>query len=247
MQINLIAFRSRIEGKKVLNFKSTDFSSMAYKDTVQDILRTTYFPAFDLKTLSSTFQVNQFKSVINKLSREYPDSYQDLFKFTVGGNFGPGELISYFATSKGLLSGRLKTGDLTVGGTIIEVKSSRLDTSGNFAYDVRTGKIPDTTTSNLIYTKLRDLAAKNNISITGDIKAETISQLRKLGGDDFTAIEKIYSNAVSNEYFNKFTTAIFNDRTSALVDVFSPRTISPDDIKLYRYSQRQFSGSIRIK
>lgn len=240
------ALRDRIKGKRILNFKNTDFIYPNYKDTIQDILREEYFPDFDINGLPVLFQANKFESLLTDLKSKYPISYQNLFKQTVGGNFGPGELLSYFVTKNGTLSGRSSTGDLKVGSAVVEIKSVRLDSTGS-AYDVRTGSTPDQVTTNKIYSSLKELANKHKLQTTGDIQASIISQLRKIAGGELQEIEDMYTKAITEQYFNKFNVVFFNDTTGEVINVFSPRSIQSSKIELYRFSQKQFSCRVKIR
>lgn len=253
--MDLKALKTRILGTRYLNFKSSDFNNTSYKDVVQSIIQeyyfTTYNPkkTFDPRSLPSGFDPGSFISGIKELKSSYRAKYLELFNYTAGGQFGPGEIVSYFLTKNGTLSGRAASGDLTVGSDNIEIKAAQSQkiNGRDSAYDIRTGG----TAINIhtFYNDLSKIAKQHNIPISRDIQKSTMDKLRNADPIEFKKIEDGYKEQVFNNYFNKYGLIVFDNSTSNKGDVLlalSKGQLSKDRISLYRFTQNAFTCNIEL-
>lgn len=250
--MDLLAIKKRILGAAYLNFKAGDFKNPVFKDVVQSIIKDFYFTkqgtSFDLNTISSSFNPSSFIEGARKLQTDYRAKYNELFGYTVGGQFGPGELVSYFLTGDGVLTGRSESGDLRSGNQGVEIKAARITTvdGKRTAVDMRTGGTAFSIY--MLYNDLAKLAKDNNIPIAREIPKSTMDKLRQVDTSAFENIEKKYQDLVFNNYFNKYGLIIFdngsNKGTVALAQ--SKGQLNKDQISINRLTQNAFTCNITL-
>lgn len=253
--MDLKALKTRILGTKYLNFKSSDFNNASYRDVVQTIIQeyyfTTYNPkkTFDPNSLPSGFDPSSFISSVRELKSSYRTKYLELFNYTAGGQFGPGEIVSYFLTKNGTLSGRAASGDLTAGSESIEIKAAQSQkiNGKDSAYDIRTGG----TAINIhpLYSSLSKIAKQHNIPLSRDIQKTTMDRLRNTDPEEFKKIEDEYKDQVFSNYFNKYGLIVFDNSTSNKGDLLlalKKGQLDKERISLYRFTQNAFTCNIEL-
>ena len=110
---------------KAFTIKSQDLKTTKYKKEIQFVVRTTWFPNFDLKdTISGTkFSKDTHNKLLAKLKKEDPKNAESLIHYPMAG-IGPGEFMFYFMYDEAAIGGGASKGiDVSLGTNGAELKS----------------------------------------------------------------------------------------------------------------------------
>ena len=110
---------------KAFTIKSQDLKTTKYKKEIQFVVRTTWFPNFDLKdTIAGTkFSKDTHNKLLAKLKKEDPKNAESLIHYPMAG-IGPGEFMFYFMYDEAAIGGGASKGiDVSLGTNGAELKS----------------------------------------------------------------------------------------------------------------------------
>lgn len=110
---------------KAFTLKSQDLKTTKYKKEIQFVVRSTWFPNFDLKdTIKGTkFSKNAHNKLLAKLKKEDAKNAESLVHYPMSG-IGPGEFMFYFMYDEASIGGGASKGiDVSLGNNGAELKS----------------------------------------------------------------------------------------------------------------------------
>ena len=110
---------------KAFTLKSQDLKTTKYKKEIQFVVRTTWFPNFDLsETIKGTkFSKTAHNKLLAKLKKEDSKNAEALIHYPMSG-IGPGEFMFYFMYDEASIGGGASKGiDVSLGNNGAELKS----------------------------------------------------------------------------------------------------------------------------
>lgn len=233
------------QGLSSFSFKPSDLQSLKYKNEIQFIIGSTWFPKFNLgKTISGTKVTKEsVNSLVTNLKSISSKNFRYLFDYKLSG-LGSGEVMMYFLLDEAYLGGGSSAGvDVIIGNNQYEAKSVDITTDG-FAKGFFTGrKLNVKSVVEQVLKAAETANIKDNYS-SQELKGSIINTLRDSNNSIFLKAERDYKELVYRDYFSKHKTILFDKKTG---NIASFSLISPSDIFMETITQSQIKPKIKIK
>jgi hypothetical protein len=212
-------FLKRAQKITSFNLRSFDFESLKHKAEIQFLIKTHFFPNFDLnKTIKGDINANQVNKLIDELKRESRAMYNKLHFYNLKG-VGPGEATLFFLLDDAHLGGGTSAGvDLVVGSSKYEVKASMYSKKEGTVHGFKLGgTVP---LGNLV-SKIVDLKNQMGMATKGKGEAEVnssqLAELRKKFPKEMKQYEAEYAR-IAGKYFGNTPVIFINNNSSSKVD-----------------------------
>jgi len=133
-------FLRRAQKVTSFNLTSKDFTTLKYKKEIQHLIRTHFFPKFDLsKTISGKPTKKELNVLIKSLKRENISKFNALHNYPVSA-IGPGEITLFFLLDDAHLGGGSSAAaDIKIGSIDYEVKAGNFNEKQNAYKDFKLG------------------------------------------------------------------------------------------------------------
>jgi len=237
------SFIRRVTKVTSLNFISSDFTSLTYKNEIQELINVHLFPEFDRSRTLDSINVNNLNSCISSLRSENSENFKSLYNSYAIKGFGPGEVMLYFLLNKAYLGGGSSNVDLFVAGEGYEMKSVEVSTDG-YAYNLKTGgTVP---VSNIIE-KLYALGQKHKVPVSRtEINKSTLEIIRNKDPKAFQSIIDQYVDIAYNEYFKQHKFIFLRNSGSKMGNIESVKDVKKSDIQLERVTAGVIKPRVKL-
>jgi len=243
MSADKLNFIKRVTRVTSLNFEAADFTSLKFKDEIQELINVLLFPGFDRSRMSDTINISNLNNCISSLKSENSANFTSLFKSYNLKGIGPGEVMLFFLINKAYLGGGSSNVDMFVGSEGYEIKAVEVSTDG-FAYNFKTGgTVP---TSNIIE-KLYALGQKHKVPVSRtEINKGTLEMLRNKDSKAFESIMDQYVDIAYNDYFKQHKFIFMRNSGSKMGNIESVKDVKKSDIQFERVTAGVIKPRVKI-
>ena len=203
---------------KAFTLKSQDLKTTKYKKEIQFVVRTTWFPNFDLsQTIKGQPNLRKLNSLIDQLKRESMRNYNRLHFYNLKG-VGPGEATLYFLMDDADLGGGGSAGvDLVVAGSKYEIKACLVSRDGSLSGF----KLGGTAPVGPLVSKLVEFKEQLGLSTSGkgqnEVNGSQMAAIQKKFPSEYAKIEADYGR-IAGRYFGRTPVIFINNNASDKVD-----------------------------
>jgi hypothetical protein len=237
-----LEFINRAQKITSFNLNAKDLQSLKYKEEIQYLFNTHFFPKFNIK--KETIQgvnINKLNNAINILKSQDSSMFAELHKYNIKG-IGPGEATLFFLIKNAYLGGGSSAGvDLIAGSEKYEVKAVNITSDGFITNFKVGGTVP---LSNII-TFLNILREKFNLGGSKtEISGSILASRKEKAPKDFAKIQTAYADVTYNNYFKNHEIIFINNATGPkLGNIEAIKQVNKADI----FIERVTNGTVKPK
>jgi hypothetical protein len=244
-------------GLKTFSITSKDLQTTRYKKEIQFVVRSTWFPNFDLdNTISSTkFNKDSHNKLLQMLKNESKVNAGNLIHYSMSG-IGPGEFMFYFMYDELSVGGGASKGvDLKLGSNTAELKSIMVSKTAK-------GRIPrgwingffmggavDTSAlANKIHKEMQAQGIEKGGSGTGlEYAGSKLDLLKQKSPQKYSQFEREFGQ-LAKTYFAKETVVFINNnsRDASYGEILHVGPVDSKDVRMDVITQSKIKPMVKI-
>lgn len=237
-----LEFINKAQKVTSFNLDAKDFQTLKYKEEIQYLFNTHFFPKFDIKKYTiNGVNINKLNNAISVLRSQDASMLANLHGYNLKG-IGPGEATLFFLINNAHLGGGSSAGvDLIAGSEKFEVKAVKIS-ADKFISDFKVG---GTVPLSDIITSLNKL--REDLKLGGtktEMSGGIMSSMKEKAPREFEKIQKQYAKVTYDNYFKNHEIIFINNAAGPrLGNIETIKQVTMGDI----FIERVTSGTIKPK
>ena len=245
-------FLRRAQKITSFNLSTKDFESLKYKKEIQHLIRTHFFPKFNLDNTLKKMNVDKFNNLVEKLRSESAAKLSQLHNYNLKG-VGPGEVTMFFLIDDCHLGGGGSAGvDAIIGGKKYEIKAANYSKPTSTVIGFKLG---GTVPLGDLVNKAKEMKEKLGMKTKGKGESEVnitqIAAIKRKFPREWSAIEKTYADR-AHKYFGSHETIFMNNNKSGAKltrdggRIIAVKKVAKTDIQIHTITQGTIKPRVKI-
>ena len=237
-----LEFIRKAQSVTSFNLAAKDFQTLKYKEEIQYLLNTHYFPKFNIQTMTTNgVNIQRLNSAINALRSQDSTKFANLHGYNLKG-LGPGEVMLFFLINDAYLGGGSSAGvDLVAGSKKYEIKAVNVS-SDKFYSDFKVGGTVPLSDIIIGLDKLREKLKLGGTKT--EMNGSIMESMQQKAPKDFEKFQTEYADVTYNNYFKNHEIIFINNKSrSKLGTIEAVKQVNKSDI----FIERVTSGTIKPK
>jgi len=239
-------FLGRAMVRTAFNLNAKDFESLRYKEEIQFLFRTHFFPKFNMDNCIDRVSEGGLRKGIKALQKSNSTNFSSIYKYNIKG-VGPGEVMLYFLLNNGHLGGGSSAGvDIVDAAGSFEVKA--VDYSANGKY-VNNFKIGGTFSIADIMRGIQGLKKKAGLGTGSEVNSGHLEAIRNKYPAELKKFEQMFIDRSYNNYFKGHKIIFLSNKKGGgynLGDLIALKQVQKKDIIMERITSGTIKPRVRM-